>query len=119
MVNLRSRKGFTPLESTAIYGGDKRYKKAQSFLTGFTLLELIVVLVVLAALVAIALPQYVGFVERAKAAEAINAMASIKAGQVNYLSILGARVTGCTMLTKQVRFLPSSQRFRFTPGSTG
>jgi prepilin-type N-terminal cleavage/methylation domain-containing protein len=45
---------------------------------GFTLLELIVVLIVMAALVAIALPQYAGFVERAKASEAITAIGAIK-----------------------------------------
>ncbi len=47
----------------------------------FTLLELIVVLVVLAALVAIALPMYTGFVEKAKATEAINVMGSIKTAE--------------------------------------
>ncbi len=48
---------------------------------GFTLLELIVVLIVLAALVAIALPQYTGFVERARAAEAIAVLGSIKTAE--------------------------------------
>jgi type IV pilus assembly protein PilA len=47
----------------------------------FTLLELIVVLVVLAALVAIALPMYTGFVEKAKASEAIGVMGSIKTAE--------------------------------------
>lgn len=48
---------------------------------GFTLLELIVVLIVMAALVAIALPQYAGFVERGKAAEAITALGAIKVAE--------------------------------------
>jgi len=51
---------------------------------GFTLLELIVVLIVMAALVAIALPQYMGFVERAKAAEAITALGTIKVSEEAY-----------------------------------
>ena len=48
---------------------------------GFTLLELIVVLIVMAALVAIALPQYAGFVERARASEAITALGAIKVAE--------------------------------------
>jgi prepilin-type N-terminal cleavage/methylation domain-containing protein len=48
---------------------------------GFTLLELIVVLIVMAALIAIALPQYVGFVERGRAAEAITACGALKAAE--------------------------------------
>ena len=54
---------------------------------GFTLLELIVVLIVMAALIAIALPQYVGFVERARAAEAMTAIGAIKvAEEANFIS---------------------------------
>jgi prepilin-type N-terminal cleavage/methylation domain-containing protein len=48
---------------------------------GFTLLEFIVVLIVLAALVAIALPQYTGFVERSKAAEAIAVLGAVKTAE--------------------------------------
>jgi len=48
---------------------------------GFTLLELIVVLIVMAALVAIALPQYTAFVERSRAAEAIQSISAIRTAE--------------------------------------
>jgi prepilin-type N-terminal cleavage/methylation domain-containing protein len=54
---------------------------------GFTLLELIVVLIVMGALVAIAMPQYMMFVERSRAAEAITAIGGIKAAEeANWIS---------------------------------
>jgi len=62
----------------------------------FTLLELIVVLIVMAALVAIALPQYTAFVERSRAAEAINTIGTIRAAEESYFIMRGAYV-GCNL----------------------
>lgn len=51
---------------------------------GFTLVELIMVVIIIGVLAATALPQYVGFVERARAAEAINKIGVIKVAQAAY-----------------------------------
>ena len=54
---------------------------------GFTLLELIMVIVVLSTLISMAMPQYESFVERARTAEAMSAIETIKtAEQACYLS---------------------------------
>ena len=60
---------------------------------GFTLLELIVVLIVMAALVAIALPQYLGFVERGRASEAIAGISAIRAAEESNFVMRNTYVT--------------------------
>ena len=51
---------------------------------GFTLLELVIVVIVLGVLASIALPQYAGFVEKARAAEAVATIGSIKTAEIAY-----------------------------------
>lgn len=51
---------------------------------GFTLLELLMVVIVLGVLAALMLPQYQGFVEKARAAEGINTIGAIKSGEALY-----------------------------------
>jgi general secretion pathway protein H len=72
-TGICSKHGFTPLENPAIYsGGDidensnpyrKGGVKAPYFLTGFTLLELIIVLFIISLVAAIVLPSFAGFGE--------------------------------------------------------
>lgn len=60
-MKIRDTKGFTPLESPGIYCGDEKYKnlipfrkngiKASPFLTGFTILETLMVTAILSFLV--------------------------------------------------------------------
>ena len=53
-------------------------------LTGFTLLELLMVVIVIAILVAIAIPQYLKAVEKARAADAINYLGALRSAQSRY-----------------------------------
>jgi len=51
---------------------------------GFTMLELIMVIIIIGVLAALAVPQYVSFVEKARAAEAINYIGAIKSAEIAY-----------------------------------
>jgi type IV pilus assembly protein PilE len=51
---------------------------------GFTLLELLMVVIIIAILAAIALPQYINATERARAAEAISTLGSLRGAELRY-----------------------------------
>ncbi len=53
---------------------------------GFTLVELAVVIVIIGVLAAFGVPQFLKSVERAKAAEAFNYLAAVRASQERYLA---------------------------------
>ena len=51
---------------------------------GFTMLELLMVIIVIGILASLAIPQYQGFMEKARVAEARNVISSIKSAQELY-----------------------------------
>jgi prepilin-type N-terminal cleavage/methylation domain-containing protein len=57
---------------------------------GFTLMELVIVIVIIGILAMIALPQVFKVSERARAAEAINALGAARDAQLRYVSEKGA-----------------------------
>ena len=52
--------------------------------SGFTMLELLMVVIIIGILATLALPQYMGFVEKARAAEAISTIGAIRTAENLY-----------------------------------
>ncbi len=51
---------------------------------GFTMLELLMVVIIIGILATLAVPQYMNFVEKARAAEAVNTMGAIRSAENLY-----------------------------------
>ncbi|MEI8175948.1 MAG: type IV pilin protein [Candidatus Omnitrophota bacterium] len=65
---------------------------------GFTLIELLIVLVIVGILATLAIPQYTGYVEKARAAEALRMMMAIKSSEEVYKLDTGLYGTDVTAL---------------------
>ena len=51
---------------------------------GFTLLELLIVILIIGVLATLAVPRYINFIERSRAAEAVQVLNAIKSAQLAY-----------------------------------
>src|SRR6478672_7520752 len=71
-------------------------RRKQNPRAGFTLIELLVVVLIIGILAAIAVPQYFKVVEKGKAAEALDWLASVKSAQERYLAKNGNYSTSST-----------------------
>ena len=65
---------------------------------GFTLIELLVVVLIIGILASIAIPQYFKVVEKARVAEAMSVISSIKSAQERYLARGGVYTSDFTQL---------------------
>jgi prepilin-type N-terminal cleavage/methylation domain-containing protein len=66
--------------------------------SGFTLVELAVVIVIIGVLAAFAVPKFRAAVERSKAAESVNYLSSVQAGQERYHARQGTYATDVNQL---------------------
>jgi prepilin-type N-terminal cleavage/methylation domain-containing protein len=65
---------------------------------GFTLIELLVVVLIIGILASIAIPQYFKVVEKARVAEAMSLISSVKSAEERYLARGGAYTSDFTQL---------------------
>lgn len=75
----------------------KRHTRPLRSRKGFTLIELLVVVLIIGILAAIAVPQYFKVVEKGKAAEAFQYLASLKGAQERYLAKNGQYATSVSV----------------------
>jgi prepilin-type N-terminal cleavage/methylation domain-containing protein len=88
--------------------------------TGFTLVELAVVIVIIGVLAAFAVPRFRASVERSKAAESFNYLASVQAAQERYHARQSTYATNLTDLDIQMtapKYFTVPETF--TAGATG
>ena len=98
-------KGFTPLErgeSLSVSDGNATNKifKHRRFLslTGFTLIELMIVVLIVGILAAVALPLYSKAVERGRISEAVNMLGTMREAQMRYISDYGTYTNNAALL---------------------
>ena len=65
---------------------------------GFTLLELVIVVIIVAVLAGLGIPQFIRTVERAKAAEGVSTLGTLRSSQLRYYAEYNVYTTTCGQL---------------------
>ncbi len=88
----------------------RAYKK------GFTLIELLIVLIIIGVLATLAIPQYTGYVEKARSAEALTMINALKTAEAAYKLETGSYTTNITQLQTSIGNVPTSNGEANTKG---
>lgn len=75
---------------------------------GFTLIELLIVLIIIGVLATLAIPQYTGYVEKARAAEALSMIGALKTAEAAYKLESGVYTTDITQLQTSIGNVPTA-----------
>ena len=78
-LSIKAHDGLTPLEL-------RKFLRGKEFLTGFTLIEMMVVVIIIGILASVAMPRYQKTVERSRISEALSILGSIRTAQYRYAS---------------------------------
>lgn len=85
--------------------------------SGFTMLELLMVVIIIGILATLALPQYMSFIEKARATEAINTMGAIRTAENLAKLELGSYTADATNLS--ISFPTAGSATYWTYGLSG
>ena len=86
---------------------------------GFTMLELLMVVIIIGILATLAVPQYMGFIEKARAAEAISTIGAIRTAESLYKLETGSYTTAITSLGITIPTAGASTYWTYNMSSAG
>ena len=93
-------------------------RSIQRAMSGFTLVELMIVVVILGILAAVAIPAFTRYVKRSKTAEATGNIAKIYQGQVSYYQASQERSSVASFVNASVMPTGNPSNVKYTPNVT-